>query len=270
MDNAVKKILIDLVDDPQVPMRTQVDDSALEDLAESIRTNGLIQPIILKEKNGRFEVVAGHRRLRAHRLLKLTHIEAIIKEYSDEQAESAKVHENLFREDVNPVDQAVFLARYIERTKSDLPAVARMLNRTPEWVEGRLQILKYPDYLVDEVYNGKISLGVASWLAQIPSEATRQEYTRFAALQGINIKTARRWFELAAAGTLPENPTQMVEVHDLQGGVTNVPMVKCVFCWALEEIGKLETDFVHAACRLEYQQEFERSLPTRSVPDPAA
>jgi len=258
VDNQVRHVLVDLIDDPAIAMRTRTDDTALADLAESIRTNGLIQPIILKQVGERFEVVAGHRRLQAHRLIKFTHVEAIIKDYTDEQAESAKVHENLFREDVNPVDQATFMARYVERTKCDLTTLARTLNRTPEWVESRLEILKYPDYLIDEVYNGKINLGVARWLNAIPSEATRREYTRFAALQGINIKTAKRWSELAENGILPQNPSEAVTITDMRGHNTVVLMTRCVICGFRDEIGKMETDFLHPACRAEMGDELDR------------
>lgn len=266
MSEQVAKIAVDLIDDPVVAMRTKVDDTALQDLAESIKSNGLIQPIILKKIGARFEVVAGHRRLRAHRLLKKTHVEAIVKAYTEEQAESAKVHENLFREDVNPVDQAVFLARYVERTKAELSDLARMLNRTPEWVESRLEILKYPDYLVTEVYNGTIGLGVAKLLNTIPNDRVKKDYTKFAALQGINIVTARRWSQLADTGHLPEQPTELVAQTDAQGQTRQVAMVKCLICQNLGEIGNLITDFVHPDCRAEYAAELAAAM-SKLTPD---
>ena len=260
MSNQVNKILIELIYDPAVSMRSRTDDTALEDLALSIKTNGLIQPVILKQKGDRYEVVAGHRRLQAHRQIKLTHIDAIIREYTDSEAESAKVHENLFREEVNAVDQAAFMARYLDRTKCTLEELARMLNRTQEWVTGRLEILKYPNYLIDEVYNGKISLGVAKWLNEIPSEATKKEYTRFAGLQGINIKTAKRWSELAYTGTLPENPAQLPQGTDVYNMPAESIKVRCVICGNVDEMIRVETDFLHPACRAEMAQELHRAF----------
>ncbi len=259
MDNRVQQINTDLIDDPAVAMRTTFDQEALADLAESIRTNGLIQPIILKEHNERYEVVAGHRRLQAHRLLGIKIIEAIVKDYTEAQAESAKVHENLFREDVNAVDQATFLARYLDRTKCDLNELARMLGRSTEWVSGRLEILKYPPYLIEQVYNTKISLGVAKWLNLIPNEIIRKEYTRFAGLQGINIKTAKRWSELAFVGELPLNPTELIPFTDPNGVTRYETKVRCFLCSALDDIGMLTTDFVHRECTLEYQNELQNA-----------
>ena len=247
----VEKINVDIIDDPAVPVRTRTDDRGLADLGESIRTNGLIQPVILKKRGDRYEVVAGHRRLQAHRLIRKTHIEAIIKDYTDEEAESAKVHENLFREDVNPVDQAMFLARYVERTKADLKSLSRMLNRTEEWVSSRLEILQYPDYLIQEVRDGRISLGVAKLLGQIENEKVSKEYVRFATLQGINIRTAKRWKDQAARGALPDNPADVEEGEDIMEKPAELLRTKCIICSKRDPVAVMETDFVHPRCRVE-------------------
>lgn len=243
-----------MIDDPAQPVRTRTDDRALADLGESIRTNGLIQPVVLKRKGSRYEVVAGHRRLQAHRLIRKMHIDAIIKDYTDDEAESAKVHENLFREDVNPVDQALFLARYIARTKADMKKLASMLNRTEAWVESRLEILQYPEYIVTAVQDGKIPLGVAKQLAKIESESVRKEYTRFAAIQGINIRTAKQWAEQAARGKLPVNPVDLPASEDVTEAPVELLRTKCVICRIEDPISVMETDFLHPHCRAQMSE----------------
>lgn len=245
----VKKIPLVLVDDPPEAIRTHMSAEALNDLVDSIRTNGLIQPIVVKEKNGRYEVVVGHRRLQAHRMLELAEIEAIIKDYTEPQAESAKLHENLFREEVNPVDEAIFLARYIKKTGVTVEEIAHLLNRGPVWVASRLEILNYPDYLISEVHDGKIPLGVALALSQIPDEKIKKEYTRFAVLQGINVITAKRWLASAKVGTLPENPASLPEGQDYYATPVSGFVGKCVICGEEDQMVNMENDLVHVACR---------------------
>lgn len=263
----IKKIPLALVDDPPEAIRTSMNTEALNDLVESIRANGLIQPIVVKQINGRYEVVVGHRRLQAHRMLEATEIEAIVREYTDQQAESTKLHENIFREEVNPVDEAMFLARYIKNTNSKLEDVAAMLHRSIEWVSARLEILNYPDYMIDEVYHGRLALGSARALAQIEDEKIKKEYTRFAVLQGINITTAKRWLEKSKQGGLPENPANLPEGQDYYATPVEGFVAKCAICQQDGQMIEMESDLLHAECRRALAMEIANAH--RNAPAPA-
>lgn len=254
---SIKKIPLSLVDDPPEAVRTYMNKEALDDLVESIRANGLIQPIVVKPKNGRFEVVVGHRRLQAHRILEAAEIEAIVKNYDDEQTESTKLHENIFREEVNPVDEALFLARYIKKTNTGLSDLAKMLHRSIEWVAARLDILEYPDYMIEEVHHGRLTLGAARWLSQIQDDKIRREYTRFAVLQGVNIQTARRWAELAKDKKLPETPAHMTEEEAANDDDGYLVVAKCAICGENDEMARMESDLLHPACRREMALQLE-------------
>lgn len=265
MPQEVKKIALALIDDPRDAVRTHMDQEALADLVESIRAHGLIQPIVVKPVNGRYEVVAGHRRTAAHRALGYAEIEAIVRDYTEAQAESTKLHENLFRENVNPVDEATFLARYIKNTSASVEDIAKMLHRTVDWVEGRLEILLYPDYMINEIYAGKIALGVARYLAQIPNEQIKKEYTRFAALQGINIITAKRWLSSAKGNTLPANPANLPEGQDYYETPARAFITKCAICQQNDEIVKMESDLVHPDCRRQMAFEIHNAQTATGV-----
>jgi len=258
MDNKqVSKLPINLIDDPADPMRSNVYDEQLHDLAQSIKNVGLIQPIIVRKKGDRFEVISGHRRLAAHRLLSKEFIDAIVIDADDKTTDTLKIHENLFREDVNPVDQAYFLFRFIKSNNLTIAEVARMLNRSESWVRGRLNILEYDDYLIEYIREGKLSLEAASYLSQIKNPALRRDYSRIAALQGINANRAMYWAKQAEVNKLPSNPAEAPDVPPDQLKDDSPLLVQCALCGEKGNIMQMENVFVHPQCLEEYQKILE-------------
>src|SRR6266566_9232720 len=106
VDQEFKVIALDLIDDPQQAMRSNVTAASVEDLVLSIKQVGLIEPIVVKPKNGRYEVIAGHRRKFAHEVAKLPTIQCYVRNVTTDQSEMMKIHENLYREDIKPSDEA--------------------------------------------------------------------------------------------------------------------------------------------------------------------
>jgi len=258
MDNKqVSKLPINLIDDPADPMRSNVYDEQLYDLAESIKNVGLIQPITVRKKGDRFEVISGHRRLAAHRLLSKEFIDAIVLDVDDKTTDTLKIHENLFREDVNPVDQAYFLSRFIKSNNLTIAEVAKMLNRSESWVRGRLNILEYDDYLIEYIREGKLSLEAASYLSQIKNPALRRDYSRIAALQGINANRAMYWAKQAEVNKLPSNPAEAPDVPPDQLKDDSPLLVQCALCGSKGNIMQMENVFVHPQCLEEYQKILE-------------
>lgn len=235
-NNQIKKIPLYMVDEPVNAMRGDVWDSDLDDLARSIEQFGLMQPVIVSRKSAhtgqsdqpacqnftdkgycehdRFEIVAGHRRLAAHRKLGLQTIDAIERVVDETTNDAMKIHENLYRASVNPVDEAVFLAQYQERSKLSLSELARMVNRSEAWVQTRLDILTYPDYLIEFVHEGKLSMATASILNKIVHPKIKESYCRTASIQGLSATRAKYWLDQANVGTVDpdainiETPTE--------------------------------------------------------------
>jgi ParB family chromosome partitioning protein len=198
--NKIEKIPIHLIDEPTHAMRSEVWDSELDDLAASIGQFGLMQPITLRKKGDRYEVVAGHRRLAAHRKIGLPTVDSIVKVVDEVTTDAMKIHENLYRASVNPVDEAVFLAGYQQRSNLSLSELAKLVNRSENWVQTRLDILTYPDYLIEFVYNGKLSMATASILNQIENEKIKESYCRTAAIQGLSATRAKYWLDQSRVG----------------------------------------------------------------------
>ena len=133
-----------LIDDNSLQPRTYYADDKLEELKLSIREKGILQPILVREKNGRYEVVAGERRLRAARALNLSEIPVIIKSVSDQEALVIALVENIQREELNAIEEAEAFKKLIEGFQYTQDQVAQSIGKDRSTVSNTLRLLKLP------------------------------------------------------------------------------------------------------------------------------
>src|SRR3990167_1508877 len=112
----IQEIFTDEIDEPEGAMRSELNRAELFELADNIKQNGLINPITVRPVGNKFEVVAGHRRLNACKIAGIIKISCVVRELDDQRVFEIMSAENLERDDVNPVEEAIFLHNYIERT----------------------------------------------------------------------------------------------------------------------------------------------------------
>jgi len=256
MSLEVQKINIALIDEPQNPMRTDAYDEDIKELAESIKLYGLLQPITLKKNGDRYEVVAGHRRLLAHKYLGLSFIDAIVRDLDDKVSDILKVEENLRRKDVNPVDEAIFIAGFMDRNNLSVKDASALLNRSEQFVQSRLDLLHYPDYLLSYIRDGKISLGAAQYLALIQPEYLRRDYCRIASIRGLSINMAKDWLNQSRFNQLPANPDDYRPSESLTSFTPQVSKYECLFCHKLDEVVNLYNGWYHLECKRVYDEVF--------------
>lgn len=216
----VQHIPLTQIDEPEHAMRSDIHDDDLQALASSIKQFGLLQPVTLRKKGERYEVIAGHRRLMAHRLLNYPVIASIVRDADDVTTDAMKVHENLYRADVNPVDQAVFLQEYMQRSNLSPEELAEQVNRTVQWVYSRLELLQYPDYLIEFVGEGKLSMATASILNQIKNPAIKEKFCRDASITGLSATRARYWLSQANLSVSDPAQVRLSEETNPQSGET--------------------------------------------------
>ena len=191
MEYETKEIEVTLIDEPQEAMRTDIPRDAVFALAADIQKNGLISPITVRRRGERYEVVAGHRRLLAHRFGGIARIKVIVRELTDAEAFAIMTSENLKREGVPLVDQAIHAARALEYCKGDMYAAAKMCGESEYWVETRIAISKLDGPFKDALQSERVSLGVALELAEIDNEADRASALEQAISQGQSVVVAR-------------------------------------------------------------------------------
>ena len=154
--------------------RTKMDDSSLEELAASIRTQGLMQPILARPiGNNRYEIIAGERRWRAAKIAGLAEVPALVREVPDSSALAMALVENIQREDLNPLEEAGGVQRLIGEFKLTHQEAAEAIGRSRTATTNLLRLLNLQKAVQALVFDGKLEMGHAR--ALLPLEARQQE-----------------------------------------------------------------------------------------------
>lgn len=149
--------------------RVQMDDSALTDLAESIKAQGVIQPVIVREQGGQlYELIAGERRWRAAQLAGLTEIPVVIKNVDDRSTMAMGLIENMQRENLNPIEEAQGLKRLIDEFHLTHETVAEAIGRSRSAISNSLRLLKLPEPVQDLLFKRHLEMGHARALLSLP------------------------------------------------------------------------------------------------------
>jgi ParB family chromosome partitioning protein len=144
--------------------RTHFDEGSLEGLADSIRTHGVVQPLLVRRQGERFELIAGERRWRAARLAGLSRVPIVVKDVPDHELLEIALIENIQRENLNPIEEAQAYQRLIENVGLTQEALAARVGRDRSYITNYLRLLKLPDDLQKLVIQGQLSTGHARTL----------------------------------------------------------------------------------------------------------
>lgn len=161
-----------IIPNPRQP-RAEFAPESLAELAESIKSQGIIEPILARPKNGKYELIAGERRWKAARKAGITLMPAIIKDFSDEESLELALVENLQREDLNPMDEAEAyskLAGEFHMTQAD---IAKKVGKDRSTVANMMRLLELPREIQVSIRRGHISVGHARPILSIASESER-------------------------------------------------------------------------------------------------
>ena len=167
VESDIKEINIDEIrSNPYQPRKT-FNEESLNELAESIKEHGLVQPIIVKKSIKGYELIAGERRTKASKIAGLTKIPAIIKDYNDNEMREIALIENIQREDLNPIDEANAYNDIINMSKITQEEFAKKFGKSRSHVTNMLGLLNLPDKTKELIVDGKISMGHARSLSKL-------------------------------------------------------------------------------------------------------
>ena len=171
-DEVVRKLPVELIHRGQYQPRTRMDDDALSDLAESIRQQGVVQPILVRElSTSDYEIIAGERRWRASQLAGLTEIPAIVRKIPDETAMAVALIENIQRENLNPIEEAMGMQRLIEEFGMTQSQMAEKVGRSRTGVTNLLRLLNLEPSVREYLESGQIDMGHARALLGVSGRA---------------------------------------------------------------------------------------------------
>jgi ParB family chromosome partitioning protein len=182
-------------------MRREFEPEALEELADSIRENGLIQPITIEDaQNGSFFIIAGERRTRAAKLAGLTKIPVLLKKFSDRQKLEIALIENIQREDLNPLEEAQAYAQLMELSGLNQEDVAKRVGKKRSTIANAVRLLRLPDDMRQALIAGSLSAGHARALLSVTGgEAQRGLFERVIA-DGLSVREAEQYAQILNAG----------------------------------------------------------------------
>lgn len=168
--------------------RTHFDEGALAELVASIAASGLLQPVVVRPRNGVYELIAGERRWRAAQQLGWQQLPAVVKEADDQTLLTLALIENLQRHDLSPIDEAQGYQRLIEQFKVPQGEVARMVGRNRSTVANLLRLLKLPDAVRAMVHEGRLSEGHGRALLALETADEMVALAREAAEQELSVR----------------------------------------------------------------------------------
>lgn len=163
----IREIEIDLIQPNAQQPRTTFDQAKLEELAQSIKSTGIIQPLLVRQRGGLFELVAGERRWRAAQIAGLLRVPAIVREIPDEKLLELALIENIQRQELNPIEEANAYKKLIDSLGLTQDEVARRVGRDRTFVTNYLRVLKLPTDIQRLLENDKISFGHARTLISL-------------------------------------------------------------------------------------------------------
>jgi ParB family transcriptional regulator, chromosome partitioning protein len=209
--------------------RRRLDPERIEELAESVRAQGIVQPIVVRPlPEGRFELIAGERRWRAARKAGFATIPALVRPSDDRESLLLALVENVAREDLSPVDEARAYAVLLDEFGLSLGEVSEQVGRSKPAVSNRLRLLELPDDVIGLVERGQLSEGHARAVLAVPDNEERRRLARRIIRQGLSVRAAERAARWAGARTKPRrvqpvNPTLAERVQRATQRVAGAP-----------------------------------------------
>jgi ParB family chromosome partitioning protein len=186
--------------------RLEFDEFRLQELSDSIRLHGLIQPITVRAiGEGRYELISGERRLRATRMAGLDRIPAYVRQADDEQSLEYALIENIQREELNPIETALGFQRLIEELGYTQEHVADRVGKNRTTITNTLRLLQLPDVVQLAVKQGKITAGHARALVTIDNPAIQEKVLQKAIDEDFSVRQMEQYVKLLAGGKKKKN-----------------------------------------------------------------
>ncbi|WII73027.1 ParB/RepB/Spo0J family partition protein [Bdellovibrio sp. 22V] len=216
-ESKIWKVGIDKLSPGKYQPRTSFEKEPLQELSQSIKENGILQPIVARRtSSGKLEIVAGERRWRAAQLAGLHEVPVILKNYDDKQALELAIVENIQREDLNPIEEAEGYARLISEFKLSQQQVAEKVGKDRATVANAVRLLSLPEEVKSMITANDLSVGHAKVLLSLPEPKKQIEFAK----KVVNEKIAVRKLEKMVQAVVKGNADEADESPSFDSNVT--------------------------------------------------
>lgn len=199
--------------------RTTWDQKELDDLAESIKANGVIQPIIVRPAGTQYELIAGERRLRAARIAALETIPAIVRKATDEELLELALVENIHRTDLNPIERAKAYQAYLNSFSLTQADAAERLGESRSVIANYIRLLDLPDEIKQMLVNGQLTMGHARAMLALPTDELRRKLANRSMAGRLSVREVERLVRRYLNAnddtkkTMPNKPPNIVDLE---------------------------------------------------------
>ena len=205
-DGALKQLPVDLVQRGKYQPRKDIEPESLQELADSIKAQGVMQPIVVRPVSDRkYEIIAGERRWRATQLAGLDVIPAVVRDVSDEAAIAMALIENIQREDLNPLETAEAFHRLIKDFDLTHDDLSKKVGKDRATVTNYLRILKLPLEIKKNIAGGSLSIGHAKALLQVENQRLQKEIAARILRKGLSVRETEALCKKAVSGKPPQS-----------------------------------------------------------------
>ena len=185
----VAELAVDAIAPNPFQPRTRFDEGTLRELADSIRSSGVIQPLLVRRgSGGDYQLVAGERRLRAAQLAGLTRVPAIIREFDDRSMLELALIENIQREDLNPIDEAKAFQALVDKVGLTHDQLSERVGKQRATITNSLRLLTLPPEVMDMVSRGTLSAGHARAVLSLENRGDQLAAARYVASRGFSVR----------------------------------------------------------------------------------
>lgn len=200
-ESKIWKVAIDKLSPGQYQPRRQFDKEPLQELAQSIKENGILQPIVARRTtSGKLEIVAGERRWRASQLAGLHEVPVILRNFNDKEALELAIVENIQREDLNPIEEAEGYSRLISEFKLSQQQVAEKVGRDRATVANAVRLLSLPEEIKTMISGNDLSVGHAKVLLSLQDSKRQIEFAKKVVNEKIAVRKLEKMVQAAVKG----------------------------------------------------------------------
>lgn len=186
--------------------RTHFNETELEELSESIRAHGVLQPLLVRKDGDGYEIIAGERRYQASKIAGLEEIPVVIKDVDDQEMLQLALIENLQRSDLNPIEEAKGYRQLIKASGMTQEALSKAVSKSRSTITNSLRLLDLPQRVQDLLFEGKLTAGHARAILAVPFEEQRIKLAEKVVAEGLSVRATENLAPLFSVGETPKAP----------------------------------------------------------------
>lgn len=200
------KVPIDKINPNPNQPRTHFNETLLNELADSIRENGVLQPLLVRKKGKGYEIIAGERRYQASKIAGLEELPVIVKEVDDQKMLELALIENLQRSDLNPIEEAKGYRQLIKASGMTQEALSKAVSKSRSSITNSLRLLDLPEPVQQYLFDGRLTAGHARAILAVPYEEQRVKLADKVVAEGLSVRATENLAPLFSVGETPRTP----------------------------------------------------------------